>query len=157
MEPLEGPGSLDGVVLRTMEESDLPEVMEIESLCYGKECWPVEEFLYRLDSLKANCFVAQKDGKVVAYILYAREWFKVHIENVAVHPDFRRIGLASVMVSHVIADLPRQKRKRIILEVRKSNTGAQDCYRKLGFREVGIRRGYYPPDWEDALLMEYRS
>jgi ribosomal-protein-alanine N-acetyltransferase len=151
-------GKIDGsgVTLRKMEASDLLRVLEIESSCYGSESWPPAEFIERLNNAKATILLAEKAGQIAGFVIYSRNWFKLHLENVAVCPFFRRAGIARLMVSRVIADLPAQKRRRVVLEVRKSNLAAQSCYEQLGFRKTGEIAGYYWTDREDALVMEYR-
>lgn len=93
-------------------------------------------------------------GQIVGY---AGVWLiqeQGHITNVAVHPDFRRkhIGMAIVDV------LMKESSKRagtltFTLEARKSNTAAIELYKKFGFLEVGIRKGYYQENNEDAVIM----
>lgn len=145
------------VTLRKMDAADLIRVLEIEYSCYGSESWPPTEFVDRLNDKRATILVAEKAGRIAGFVIYSRTWFKLHLENVAVCPTFRRAGIARLMVSRVIQDLPAQKRRRIVLEVRKSNKAAQVCYEQLGFRQTGEIPGYYWTDGEDALVMEYKT
>lgn len=76
-----------------------------------------------------------------------------HVTNVAVHPDVRRAGIATrLMVATMRAAVEREV-QGVTLEVRASNTGAQELYRRFGFAPGGIRRNYYSDLGEDALIM----
>lgn len=141
--------------LRPMADSDLPEVVRIEQQCYP-DAWPEEEFIFYLEHRRATCLVADQSGEIAGFIIFVKQWRRLYITDVAVAPSHRRQGLASLMVQHVIDELSRRSLRRIILEVRKSNAAAQSCYRQLGFREGGVKPGYYPDNGEDAVIMEYR-
>jgi len=91
------------------------------------------------------------------YILgFAGFWImagEAHIISIAVREKFRRHGIGELLLISTI-DLARELNTRIVtLEVRVSNTAAQSLYYKYGFTEVGVRRGYYTDDREDAILM----
>ena len=91
------------------------------------------------------------------YILgFAGFWVmadEAHITNIAVREAYRRQGLGELLLIPVI-DLARELKARIVtLEVRVSNTGAQNLYGKYGFTQVGVRRGYYTDNREDGLVM----
>jgi ribosomal-protein-alanine N-acetyltransferase len=73
-----------------------------------------------------------------------------------VHPDFRRLGVASLLINDAIRELKRKGCVFMYLEVRASNTGAQRFYELFGFKVVSIRKKYYGNPDEDALLMEAR-
>ena len=157
MEDFKPQSNQAGVIVRRLKASELPQLLRVESRCYPDDAWPVDEFVYRLYDSRSTILVAIQAGKIVGFAVYARRWFKLHLENIAVDPSCRRQGIARFLVSCVIGDLPRQRRSRITLEVRKSNEAAQSCYRQLGFTYTGEKPGYYWTDGEDALLMEYRS
>jgi ribosomal-protein-alanine N-acetyltransferase len=73
--------------------------------------------------------------------------------NVAVHPDYRRRGIASRMLEELFERTKHDGRRGYTLEVRVSNAGAIDLYERLGFERRGVRRGYYTDNREDALVM----
>lgn len=78
---------------------------------------------------------------------------EAHITSVAVQKNHRRQGIGEFLLISVI-DLALELKARILtLEVRASNLTAQDLYYKYGFRQVGIRQGYYTDDKENALVM----
>lgn len=76
-----------------------------------------------------------------------------HVSTICVHPGHRRKGLGEYLLSSLLADGIRRHAEAATLEVRVSNFGAQELYRKYGFEVTGRRRRYYRDNHEDALLM----
>ena len=75
------------------------------------------------------------------------------IINVAVHPSFRRRGIAEAMLARLISDALEAGVRTFFLEVRESNAPARSLYRKLGFDECGRMPRYYSAPVEDAIVM----
>jgi ribosomal-protein-alanine N-acetyltransferase len=93
---------------------------------------------------------------VASIIGFAGLWLMVdeaHITTIAMHPDFRRLGLGEFMLVSLIDIAYDIGAKWVTLEVRVSNYAAQNLYRKYGFREAGLRHRYYSDNQEDALIM----
>jgi [ribosomal protein S18]-alanine N-acetyltransferase len=78
---------------------------------------------------------------------------EAHITNIAVRERHRREGIGQLMLISLIDLAAELKTHFVTLEVRASNIGAQNLYTKYGFVQVGVRRGYYTDNREDALLM----
>ncbi|MFM7674136.1 MAG: GNAT family N-acetyltransferase [Synechococcus sp.] len=76
---------------------------------------------------------------------------ELHISVVAVDPRHRRCGLGRQVLQNLLAEAARRGAERATLEVGSGNTAARALYAALGFREAGIRRGYYR-NGEDALI-----
>ena len=76
-----------------------------------------------------------------------------HVTNIAVHPDFRRLGIAARMMVATMREAIDRGVIAVTLEVRTSNAAAQELYRRFGFAPGGIRRNYYADLGEDALIM----
>jgi len=93
------------------------------------------------------------DGEVVAYIVYWQIRDDVQINNVAVHPDHRGLGLGEAMMRYAIAKVRAAGASFITLEVRQSNAAAVTLYKKLGFEILGTRKNYYTKPDEDAHVM----
>lgn len=87
---------------------------------------------------------------------FAGLWLMVdeaHITTIAVHPDYRGRGVGETLLSALIGIAYEIGARMVTLEVRVSNSVAQNLYRKYGFKEAGIRRRYYSDNHEDALIM----
>jgi ribosomal-protein-alanine N-acetyltransferase len=100
-----------------------------------------------------TCVAVTEDGTVAAYVVARGVLDEAEILNLAVHPDHARRGLGTALVQAVIQDLGRAGARRVFLEVRVSNAGAQAFYTRLGFEARGWRRGYYTHPREDALVL----
>ena len=85
--------------------------------------------------------------------LYWQIQDEIQISNIAVHPDYRGRGIGEMVMRQVMDMSKKKGGGYIILEVRPSNRAALSLYKKLGFRLMGIRRGYYRNPPEDAFLM----
>ncbi len=97
--------------------------------------------------------VAKKDGRVVGYVCGSRVIDEGHILDIAVHPEYRRLGIASALVSLMIERLREEECRFIYLEVRASNVNAKKMYEKFGFEVIGTRKDYYVSPVEDAVIM----
>ena len=87
---------------------------------------------------------------------FAGLWLMVdesHITTIAVHPDYRGQGVGETLLSALIGISYDIGARMVTLEVRVSNTVAQNLYRKYGFKEAGVRRRYYSDNHEDAYIM----
>jgi ribosomal-protein-alanine N-acetyltransferase len=90
---------------------------------------------------------------VVAWLLVD----EVHIATIATHPEFRRHGIASRLLSNILLHGIEEGAQTSFLEVRESNLAAQEMYRKFGYEVAGRRRRYYRDNDEDAILMVLNS
>jgi ribosomal-protein-alanine N-acetyltransferase len=97
--------------------------------------------------------VAIHEREVAAYSMAWILLDEVHLVNIAVRPDFQESGIGTLLLNHLIDVACRTDKTIITLEVRESNTIAQAFYRGFLFREIGVRRGYYSDNRENAVLM----
>lgn len=139
--------------IRWMRLEDLDRVMEIETLAF-KTPWLRASFENELlmNNL-ARYFVCEVAGVVGAYIGFWHIVDEGHITNVAVHPDYRRQGLAKALIEALISHARGQGIVALTLEVRVSNREAISLYEGYGFVGQGIRPKYYQDTNEDALIM----
>ncbi len=139
-----------------MRLSDLDDVMEIERLSF-RAPWSRQVFIEELDRDWAYVDVIRErtasGSRAAAFCNYWLVRDEVHILNIAVHPDERRKGHATRLLTHMVEFARRHACRYITLEVRRSNHGAIKLYRSFGFRPVGIRPNYYVEDNEDAIVM----
>ena len=137
---------------RPMLSSDVEWVMEIERASFP---YPWSETFFHQE-LKASCaraLLAVAGEQAIGYVIYWLVSGEIDIHNLAVHPGYRRRGVARALLRSVIGDARERRAGRITLEVRKSNAAAQKLYQAVGFVEQGVRKGYYSDDGEDALAM----
>ena len=145
-------GFFASVQLRPMTTADLEEVMGIERASF-RFPWSAGFFRQELQVACARSILAESDGKLIGYVLFWLLPGAIDIHNIAVHADYRRRGIARILLTSVISEARRQSASRVILEVRKSNLPAQKLYETMGFSTTGIRKGYYSDNGEDALAM----
>ena len=141
-----------------MREVDLPEVLAIENSSFPN---PWRETTFRGEILNQSIsfplvIVHSLQRKVIGYIIFWKVFEDVQINNIAVHPEFRRLGIGRVVLEYVIDQVRRDGAKFITLEVRPSNTAALTLYKKLGFKPISIRKGYYSNPNEDAFVLGLR-
>ncbi len=136
-----------------MTVADIETVMAIERAAFASP-WSRQFFLQELQAANARSLLCQSDGEPVGYVIYWEVVDELDIHNVAVHPGYRRRGVARAMLEDLIDRAAERGFRRVTLEVRKSNDAAQALYRSLGFEFCGQRRGYYSDNGEDAWLMD---
>ena len=102
--------------------------------------------------------MAERDDKVIGFVIYEIHKKRLHILNFAVHEDHQRQGIGEAMASKLLRKLSHERRTRIMLEVRETNLDAQLFFKTMGFRAVSVLRDFYEEDGaeEDAYLMQYR-
>jgi len=138
-----------------MEAGDLPAVLEIETRSFPNP-WHESTFRGEIQHRPISfplVVVLDALERVIGYIIFWVIGEEAQINNVAMHPDFRRLGIGEQVLRQVIAQLRSSGVTMVTLEVRPSNTGAQTLYRKLGFRMIGLRKGYYTNPPEDAFVL----
>jgi len=142
------------VVLRRLELRDLAEIEEIERSSYPTP-WSRSMFASELSKPSSLCLGAydSETDRLIGYLVISRYVDAWHVMNVAVRPDRRRQGIASMLMNRLFDLTSGRSRRGYTLEVRVSNTGAIKLYEGLGFRSRGVRRGYYTDNREDALIM----
>jgi ribosomal-protein-alanine N-acetyltransferase len=139
--------------LRRLGAGDLATVEAIERASYPTP-WSRSMFAAELRKPSALALGAYLDsGELVGYAFVSRYVDAWHVMNVAVAPEHRRQGVATVLLERLFEVTATDQRRGYTLEVRVSNSGAIQLYERLGFESRGIRRGYYTDNREDALIM----
>lgn len=142
------------VTIKPMEKSDVDGVIAIEEKAYGEHHWSKDSFYNELSNDLARYYSAfDENGNLVGYAGCWQIIEEVHITNIAVSVDFRRQGIGNKLLQRIIDDCYENKAKYITLEVRVSNEAAIHLYEKYGFKSLGVRKGYYQNNNEDALIM----
>ena len=110
--------------------------------------------LAKPSSICLGAFEAEgEDGALVGYLIVSRYVDAWHVMNVAVDPEHRGRGVATMLLERLFDLTADDARRGYTLEVRVSNEKAISLYERLGFRSRGLRRGYYTDNREDALIM----
>jgi len=138
-----------------METRDLPDVLAIENISFPNP-WHETTFRGEIQNndLSYPLVVIHRNlDKVIGYIVYWKIREEVQINNIAVHPDFKRMGIGEAILGDVIQEARGEGAHYVSLEVRPSNTAARGLYAKLGFELIGIRRNYYSNPDEDAIVL----
>lgn len=154
--------------VREANYTDIPAMMELENESPNSANWSHEHYknLFRTTTPELSKYFVlvvedpseSKDATasaptppVVAYLAAQcvdREW---ELHYIVVAKKSRRRGLATLLLSRLVENARSGNAGAVFLEVRESNQAARDLYRKMGFKETGVRKGYYPDTGEDAL------
>jgi ribosomal-protein-alanine N-acetyltransferase len=138
--------------LRPMAEADLPAVMAIENAIYA---FPWTQGNFR-DALAAgySCWIYARDGGLIGYAVLMSAADEAHLLNLSIAANCQGQGYGSLLLLHLCELARAGGARRILLEVRPSNTAGRRLYARHGFHRVGLRREYYPAPTgrEDALV-----
>lgn len=143
--------------IRKGSDLDVEAIMKIQEACYdGIAPWGRLVVYNEMQSPYSFFLLATNVGEPVAFIAVSLKRGQMHITNVATKPTYQKQGLASFLIESA-ADIGRQiDQTQMSLEVRVSNQGAIRLYKKIGFKEVYVKKSYYQDNGEDALEMHYK-
>ncbi len=141
------------VHLVPLRRRHLRSVLRIESQVYPHP-WSLSLFVSELNLRGSRVYLgARVDGAVVGYAGLMLVGDESHVTTIAVDPAWHRHKIGTRMLAHLVRASRDRHVRNMTLEVRVSNTGAQALYKRFGFVQAGIRRGYYAESNEDALIM----
>jgi len=136
--------------IRRMTLNDVDTVYELEKKIF-KDSWSRRSFVNATSHTDYSFpLVLLLEEKIVAYAVVWYVSGELHINNIAVDPDFRRRGLAAELLEYILDVF--QDFETAYLEVRISNKAAINLYEKYMFSKAAVRKKYYT-DGEDALIM----
>ena len=135
-----------------MKAEHVPQVAQLEKICFS-DPWSELSIGQELTNIWAHWLVALDGDAVAGYVGSQSSIDESDIMNVAVHPDYRRQGIAENLINNLVEDLKSRGSHALMLEVRVSNDPAIALYEKLGFQQVGRRKNYYRNPKEDALIL----
>jgi [ribosomal protein S18]-alanine N-acetyltransferase len=142
--------------LARMRDADLAEVLAVESAIYTHP-WTRGNFA---DSLRAGyqCWTWRHGGELIGYFILLVAAGEAHLLNLSIALAHQRQGCGSALLREVMRLARGEGAVHLFLEVRPTNLAAQGLYRKFGFQQVALRRGYYPAQTgrEDALVLSLR-
>jgi len=152
--------STPDTVFSLMTLADVPFVGTLEPLCFPAP-WSADTYRNELLHNQYSCYFVLRPTMPGArglppILAYGGYWLmgdEAHIVTIATHPDHRRRGLGEHLLRGLIDEAQANGAHSVTLEVRANNQAAKDLYSKWGFVEVGLRKGYYHDNGEDAILM----
>ncbi|RYG26319.1 ribosomal-protein-alanine N-acetyltransferase [bacterium] len=135
-----------------LREDHLPAILEIERQVNGSP-WSEKSFRNEIDHPHGIFRVAIEGGQVVGY---GGLWLVIdeaHVTNVAIAPTHQRQGIGRRLMVQLLEAAKSAGMICATLEVRAGNGPALHLYESLGFERTAVRRGYYPDNKEDAVVM----
>jgi [ribosomal protein S18]-alanine N-acetyltransferase len=130
--------------------AEVDEVDEVAGTAFDSPQFSAQEELQRPWT---RCWIARERSQAVAFLIAWHVADELHVLNIATRPSARRRGFATALLTTALVYAREQRVRLILLEVRRSNRAALWLYRKLGFTAMGVRRGYYGDNGEDAIEM----
>jgi len=144
------------MVLRPMRRGDVDAVAAMEEILFGAEAWSPELLATEVttDPSSRYYIVADDDGVITGYGgLLAQRGGQADVLTLAVAAHRWGEGIGGALLDRLLTEAARRGCSEVFLEVRVDNDRAQRLYRRRGFTDIGIRRGYYQPSGTDALVM----
>jgi len=138
--------------MKPMGVEDLDEVMDIEASSFPTP-WTMGIFMREFELEFSHRYVFDYEGNVAGYIVFWLIEGEVHIMSIAVRGDLRRFGFGTQIIRRSLDAAKELGGRYVFLEVREHNDAGIGLYKKMGFRVVYKRRGYYTDTKEDALIM----
>lgn len=134
------------------DHSHVSGIHAIEVECFS-EPWPEQAIVSQLPD-ENHAFLVALDGEhVIGYVGMMTVLDEGYISNVAVTAAYRRQKIGDALISELMKRAAAFDLSFVTLEVRESNEPAKLLYEKHGFRQVGLRKGYYTKPKENAVLM----
>tara|TARA_B100000945_G_scaffold320651_1_gene331407 strand:+ start:2113 stop:2550 length:438 start_codon:yes stop_codon:yes gene_type:complete len=138
-------------MIREAKQDDIIKILEIEMASFNRP-WTKKNFVNELNNIEVSLnYVHIYNNQVKGYIFGWHIKNEYHLNNIAVHENYRCKGIAKGLIFHLINELIQLQVTMILLEVNEYNTSAKNLYESLGFNSVGIRKKYYN-NKQDAIL-----
>lgn len=139
---------------RVTTPDTLDAVIALDALCFERP-WGRDAYARELTDPDRCWLISIRTaaGAHVGHCGFWRLFDEIHINTLAVHPEWRRQGAGRALLDEVLATGVRLDAPTALLEVRASNTAAVALYQSAGFRIAQVRRGYYINPAEDALVL----
>ncbi|MGO9079051.1 MAG: ribosomal protein S18-alanine N-acetyltransferase [Streptosporangiaceae bacterium] len=143
-------------MLRPMTAADIPAVLVLEDELFGAEAWSRQMLADELRQQPATRhYLVVDDGALAGYAGLLAAGHQADVLTLAVAAGRWGQGIGSVLLTALLGEAARRGCTEMFLEVRADNDRAQRLYRRYGFEQIGIRRGYYQPSGTDALVMRH--
>ena len=140
------------IQITPMTQAHVSQIAQIEKCCFS-DPWSENSIASELENALSYWLVAVDGDKVAGYVGSQSVLGETDMMNIAVHPDYRRQGIARKLIDALIEGLKARGSRSLMLEVRASNEPAKALYADMGFQQIGIRPRYYSKPREDALIL----
>ena len=140
------------MTVERMNPDHVAQIAQLEKLCFS-DPWSETSIASEFTNRLSDWLVALEEDRVVGYVGAQTVIDGSDMMNIAVHPDYRRKGIAQALIEELETCLRNRGSKMLLLEVRDSNAPAITLYEKLGFHQVGLRKNYYRNPKEDARIL----
>ncbi|HET9656591.1 MAG TPA: ribosomal protein S18-alanine N-acetyltransferase [Kineosporiaceae bacterium] len=137
---------------------DVDPLLPAEQELFGPTAWSAETFWSELAYPQTRWYVVAEDpaGALLGYAGLMAGGAEADVQTVAVLPAAQGRGLGRLLLRALIDEAVRRGASALLLEVRQDNAPAIALYRRFGFEQIAVRRGYYQPGNVDALVMRRR-
>lgn len=142
------------IVIKKAMSCNLQDIADMEKEMFSMP-WSLSSITAVFENENNSIFVAVDNdtGKTVGYICLETVLDEGNLTLIAVKSEYRKKGIAGLLMDSLLLEAKERKLSYINLEVRASNIPAVSLYEKYGFERIGIRKNYYSKPSEDALLM----
>ena len=141
--------------LRPLKERDIQDVLSIERQAYN---FPWNEAIFK-DCIRAGYsnWALIKNEQFIGYAIVSIAAGEAHLLNICVNRQYQSQGLGGEFLKKLFVVAKEKKAACLFLEVRPSNRSAVQAYKKIGFKQIGERKDYYPTadGREDALVFSF--
>lgn len=144
--------NIDNLVIYKMSILDTDSIISLEEK-NNQKILSLNSINEDLRDSNSIYYTANVNEKIVGYIAAKLLYDHIDILSVLVDDEYKRHGIASSLLEKLFYHAKGMNISNIFLEVRVSNISAKKLYEKLGFKEISIRKNYYPDNNEDALVL----
>ena len=136
------------IIVPAYKESD-----NIEKLIFGT-AWNYEIIQEKIKNKKFKYWIYEVENSIKGYLGIQFLEEEIEILGIGVNQGSRRKNIATELMDELIEFFEKSEYKKIILEVRESNTVAQRLYKKYGFKKISKRKRYYVDEDAEVYLRE---
>lgn len=140
------------ITIIPMTSDHVAQIAALERCCFS-DPWSEKSVSSELENPLSLWFAAMDGDTVAGYVGSQTVIDETDMMNVAVHPEYRRQGIAEQLILALTEALKSRGSRCLTLEVRASNEPAKKLYEKLGFQQIGRRPNYYRNPREDAWIL----